>query len=184
MRSERLAFRTNATRLVMNLFLLRHGVAVDRDPESFPDDSLRPLTLKGEERLRVVADAIRTLEVSFDAILSSPYLRARQTTEIIATALGLRRVMEFRDELTPTGDPKALVRFVNRMQPAPENLLLVGHEPYLSEFLSVLISGQPDAAIDLKKNGFAKIEVAQRLKFGRCATLNWLLTPRQLVLLP
>lgn len=168
----------------MNLFLLRHGVAVERDPKTFPDDSLRPLTLKGEDRVRLVCEAMQALELSFDAILSSPYLRARQTTEIVATALGLRRVMEFRAELAPAGDAQALIRWVNRRRPAPENLLLVGHEPYLSELLSVLISGQPGAAIELKKNGLAKIEVAQRLKFGRCATLNWLLTPRQLVLLP
>lgn len=168
----------------MNLFLLRHGVAVERDPQSFPDDAKRPLTLKGEDRVRLVCDAMQALELSFDAILSSPYLRARQTAEIVATALGLRRDMEFLGELTPTGDPKALLRFINRIQPAPENVLLVGHEPYLSELLSVLISGQPDAAIDLKKNGLAKIELTQRLKFGRCATLNWLLAPRHLALLP
>lgn len=168
----------------MNLFFLRHGVAVERDPQSFPDDSRRPLTLKGEDRVRLVCDALQALELSFDAILSSPFLRARQTAEIIAGSLGLRRALQFHNDLTPTGDPRALLRFVNRISPKPENLLLVGHEPYLSELLSVLISGQADALIDLKKNGLAKIEVTQRLKLGRCATLNWLLTPRQLALLP
>lgn len=168
----------------LNLYLLRHGVAVDRDPHSFPDDARRPLTLKGEDRVRLVGDAMQALELSFDGIISSPFLRARQTAEIVASALGLGRHLHFREELMPGGDPKALIRFINRMQPAPENLLLVGHEPYLSELLSMLISGQPDAAIDLKKNGLAKLEVAERLKYGRCATLNWLLTPRQLALLP
>jgi phosphohistidine phosphatase len=168
----------------MNLFLLRHGVAVDRDPHSFPDDAHRPLTLKGEDRMRLVCDAMQALELSFDGIIASPFLRARQTAEIVASALGLRRHLQFRDELTPGGDVKALLRFINRMQPAPENLLLVGHEPYLSELLSMLICGQPDAAIDLKKNGLAKLEVTERLKYGRCATLNWLLSPRQLALLP
>jgi phosphohistidine phosphatase len=168
----------------MNLFFLRHGVAVERDPQSFPDDSRRPLTLKGEDRVRLVCDALQALELSFDVILSSPFLRARQTAEIIAGSLGLRRVLEFHPDLTPTGNPQTLLRFVNRISPKPENLLLVGHEPYLSELLSVLISGQTDALIDLKKNGLAKIEVTQRLKLGRCATLNWLLTPRQLALLP
>jgi phosphohistidine phosphatase len=168
----------------MNLFLLRHGVAVDRDPQSFPDDSRRPLTLKGEDRVRVVCDAMQALELSFDVILASPFLRTRQTAEIVATALGLRRELHYCNDLTPAGDPKALVRFINRIRPAPENLLLVGHEPYLSELLSVLISDHPDTAIDLKKNGLAKIELTQRLKYGRCAVLNWLLSPRQLALLP
>ena len=167
----------------MNLFILRHGVAVERDPQSFPDDSRRPLTLKGEDRVRLVCDAMQALELSFDQILASPFLRCRQTAEIVAGTLGLRRVLEFRIELTPDGDPKALIRFVNRLHPVPENLLLVGHEPYLSVLTSLLISGTEVAFIDLKKNGMAKLEVARKLRYGQCATLNWLLTPRQLGLL-
>ncbi len=165
----------------MNLFLLRHGLAVDRDPQSFPDDARRPLTLKGEDRVRLVAEAMQALELTFDGIFASPFLRSRQTAEIVATGLGLRRELECRPELMPTGDPKALVRFINRC--APENLLLVGHEPYLSRFLSQLISGQEAAVMDLKKGGLAKLETTQKLRYDRCATLNWLLTPRQLGLL-
>jgi phosphohistidine phosphatase len=167
----------------MNLFLLRHGNAVERDPQSFPDDARRPLTLKGEDRVRLVCDAMQALELSFDVILASPFLRARQTAEIVATTLGLRRALECRAELSPAGDVKALVRFINRLEPAPENLLLVGHEPYLSRFLSLLISGTDTAVIDFKKNGLAKLELTQKLRAGSCATLNWLLTPRQLGLL-
>lgn len=125
----------------MNLFILRHGIAVERDPVSFPDDSRRPLTLKGEERLRMICEAIQAMELTFDHILSSPYRRASQTAEIVASALGLKKALEFRDELTVEGDPKALVRYVNQLQPAPENVLLVGHEPYLSGLISQLISG-------------------------------------------
>jgi phosphohistidine phosphatase len=167
----------------MNLYFLRHGVAVDRDLQSFPDDSLRPLTLKGEDRVRIVCDAIHALEISFDAILASPYLRTRQTAEIVVTDLKLRRALEIREELAPDGDPKALMRHINRLPATPEHVLLIGHEPYLSELLSQLISGHPDGAIDLKKNGLARVEVSGRLKYGRCAVLNWLLTPRQLALL-
>ncbi len=71
----------------MNLFILRHGISVERDPVSFPDDSRRPLTLKGEERVRLICEAMQALELSFDHILSSPYLRASKTAEIVATAL-------------------------------------------------------------------------------------------------
>ena len=167
----------------MNLYMLRHGVAVDRDPKSFPNDALRPLTLKGEDRVRLVAEAMRALELDFDVILSSPFLRARQTAELVAVELASRRILQINEALVPTGDPRVLLRHITRMKPAPENVLLVGHEPYLSELVSVLISGSPDAAIDLKKNGLARLETTQRLKYGRCATLNWLLTPRQLALL-
>ena len=97
----------------MNLFILRHGIAVERDPKSFPDDSKRPLTLKGEDRIRLVCDAIQGLDVTFDQILFSPFLRARQTADIIASGLNLRNILSFRDELKPGGDFKAIVRQIN-----------------------------------------------------------------------
>ncbi len=167
----------------MNLFILRHGIAVERDPVSFPDDSRRPLTLKGEDRVRLICDAMQALELSFDRILSSPYRRASQTAEIVATALTLKKVLEYRDELIPEGEPKGLIRYINQLKPMPENLLLVGHEPHLSGLVSQLISGEPRAAIDLKKGGLAKLETQAPLRLGPCATLAWLLTPKQLALM-
>jgi phosphohistidine phosphatase len=164
----------------MNLFIMRHGIAVDRDPASFPDDSHRPLTLKGEDRVRLIADAMRALELSFDHILSSPHLRASQTAEIVANALGAKEQLEFTDTLVPEGDAKALIRVVNQLKPAPENVLLVGHEPFLSQLISVLIAGHPDAAIDLKKGGLARLDLEGGLRHGKCAELAWLLTPKQL----
>jgi phosphohistidine phosphatase len=167
----------------MNLFILRHGIAVERDPVSFPDDSRRPLTLKGEERVRLICEAMQALELSFDRILSSPYRRASQTAEIVATSLGLKKALEFCDELIPEGDPKALVRQINRLETLPENTLLVGHEPQLSGLISQLISGESGAAIDLKKGGLAKLEVETQLRLGPCAKLAWLLTPKQMALM-
>lgn len=167
----------------MNLFILRHGIAVDRDPQSFPDDARRPLTLKGEERMRQICEAMLALELSFDRILSSPYRRASQTAELVAATLDKKKALEFRDELTPEGDAKALIRYVNQLEPPPENVLLVGHEPYLSELIARLISGEPTAAIELKKGGLAKLEITAQLRFGSCATLAWLLTPKQMTLM-
>jgi len=164
----------------MNLYLLRHGIAVDRDPQSFPDDSRRPLTLKGEDRVKLIGEAMKALELSFDHILASPYLRASQTAELIVAVLGLKKVLEYRDELTPEGDPKALVRHVTKLEPAAEDVLLVGHEPWLSQFMSQLISGGATASIDLKKGGLGKLEIEPPIRHSQCATLSWLLTPKQL----
>lgn len=167
----------------MNLYILRHGLAAERDPQRFPDDSRRPLVAKGKERLRLGCDAMRALELSFDRILSSPYPRASETAEIVAAALGLKKRLEFRDELIPDGDLQVLIRYVNRLRPVPENVLLVGHEPDLSQFISHLICGGPAAAIAMKKGGLAKLEIATELRYARCATLAWLLTSKQLALL-
>jgi len=167
----------------MNLYCLRHGLAAERDPRCFPDDSLRPLLSKGRKRLRLGCAALPAMELSFDRILSSPYLRAFQTAELVAATLGLKKRLEVRAELAPGGDSQALVRYVSRLRPRPENVLLVGHEPDLSRLISHLISGDPGTAIEMKKGGLARLEIGPELRYSRCATLAWLLTPKQLELL-
>jgi phosphohistidine phosphatase len=163
----------------VNLYILRHGIAVERGTPGFKTDAERPLTPKGKRQLRQIAGAMQNLDLSFNLILSSPFLRARQTAEIVAQSLGLKKRLAFSDELTPGGDPKALIPQLIELKPAPENVLLVGHEPCLSELIGRLISGGATAGIGLKKGGLAKLEVAS-LRFGRCATLAWLLTPKQM----
>ncbi len=166
----------------MNLFLLRHGLAVERGTAGCEKDPDRPLTPKGERRLGRIADAMEAMGLTFDLILSSPYLRARQTAEIVAETFGLRKKLMFSEDLTPTGDAKALIATLNKPDPRPDNVLLVGHEPYLSGLISTLATGDGHSAIDLKKGGLCKLEV-ESLRYGRCATLAWLLTPRQMALM-
>jgi phosphohistidine phosphatase len=74
----------------MNIFLLRHGIAVEPGSAGFEKDSERTLIPKGERKLWQVADAMAAQKLSFDVILTSPYIRARQTADIIAEALDLK----------------------------------------------------------------------------------------------
>ena len=167
----------------MNLFILRHGIAVEPGTPGYEDDSRRPLIPKGERRLQAAASAMKKLELSFDLILSSPFIRARQTAEIVAKALKLKKQLHFSDDLVPGGDARALIQKLNEWKPAPENVLLVGHEPHLSRFISLLVSGGADtAAIEMKKGGLCKLE-ADSLRAGGRATLIWLLTPSQMELI-
>ena len=103
----------------MNLYILRHGIAVEPGTPGYAKDADRPLTPEGERKLRQIAEAMEALELSFDLILSSPYLRARQTAEIIAEALKARKKLELSDSLTPGGSTKKLVELLNRLQPSP-----------------------------------------------------------------
>ena len=166
----------------MNLFLLRHGIAVERGTAGFDKDADRPLTPKGERRLGRIADAMDALGLKFDLILSSPYARARQTAEIVADALGLKKKLEFSEDLTPGGNAKSLVASLNQRVPQPESVLLVGHEPFMSELIATLTSGDARVSIDFKKGGLCKLET-ETLRHARCATLAWLLTPRQMGLM-
>src|SRR5689334_13536187 len=141
----------------MNLYLLRHGLAVEPGTPGFAKDADRPLTPKGERKLWKIAEAIEAMEITFDLILSSPYVRARQTAEIVAEALNLRKTLEFSDALVPAGNVNRLIESLNQIEPSPENVLLVGHEPYLSELISMLVSGQAGFAVVMKKGGLCKL---------------------------
>jgi len=166
----------------MNLYLLRHGIAVEPDTLEYSHDADRPLTSEGERKLGLIADAMRALDLAFDLILSSPYVRARQTAEIIAEAFSARKKLEFDHSLACGGDPKELVEHLKRRQPPLEHVLLVGHEPYLSGLVSLLVTGNANSRVVFKKGGLCKLST-ESLKYGRCAVLEWLLTPRQMALM-
>ncbi len=166
----------------MNLFILRHGIASDPGQDGLPKnlkDADRPLSRKGEQKLWRSTEAMKEMDLNFDAVISSPLLRARQTALIVTEAFELRRKLILTDHLAPSGSPKLLIEQISDLGVRAKNVLLVGHEPYLSRFISLLISGSTLAAVDLRKGGLAKLEVSN-LGYARCATLAWLLTPKQL----
>jgi phosphohistidine phosphatase len=166
----------------MNIYILRHGIAVVRDDLDYKRDAERPLTPKGKRQLRQVAAAMKKMGLRFDLILSSPYLRAKQTAEIVARSLELQKKLAFSAELTPGGNPQALIQQLNTAHPKSNAVLLVGHEPYLSRLIGLLTAGETNPAIDLKKGGLGKLEI-EKLSHARCATLAWLLTPKHMKLM-
>jgi phosphohistidine phosphatase len=166
----------------VNLFLLRHGIAEELGAMKNLKDADRALTREGKQKSRAVARAIVRLDLSFDRILSSPYRRARETAAILSEHVECRRAIELCDALTPAGSFKALLDLLQRLSAPAEDVLLVGHEPYLSELVSMLIFGEKSTAVVIKKAGLCKLSVPS-LCYGRCATLEWLLTPKQMLLL-
>ncbi len=159
----------------MEIYLLRHGIAVERGTPGYKKDSDRPLTKEGEEKLHQIAQAILAMDLQFDVILSSPYVRAGKTAEIVAAELDAE--VTFTEHLEPEGNPLSLIEQINERK--PQRVLLVGHEPDLSRLVLLLMSGATTGSIELKKGGLCKL-TAEKLSFGQCATLNWLLTPKQL----
>lgn len=164
----------------MKLYILRHAIAVDREEARAMDDSQRPLTAEGKRKLKSVVRGIKRMGLSFDVILSSPYLRALQTAEIAARGLGQQRRLELDDALKPEGSFRELIEHLQKRKAA--TVMLVGHEPFLSGLISFLVSGRPNLAITMKKAGLCFLTI-ESLKYGRCATLEWLLTPKQMALM-
>ena len=164
----------------MNIYILRHGIAVERGTKGHDKDSDRPLTAKGKRQLRKSAEAMKKMKLRFDLILSSPYERAKRTAEIVADGLKLKKRLKFSDLLKNEGEPEELVGQLAVLKPAPKDLLLVGHEPYLSRLISLLVSGSDTVAMDLKKGGLCKLEAEKLRPDGKCAQMEWLLTPKQM----
>lgn len=163
----------------MEICILRHGLAEERNSERWPDDSDRPLTHRGRRRLRKIARGMKRLGLRFDAVLSSPYIRARETAEVVADKLEFEII--YTHSLTPEGGFEQLIEELQAMQPAPQRVLLVGHEPDLGELAARLLSGQPGRWIPMKKGGLCKLDVEHLdVRYPR-ARLQWLLTPAQLV---
>jgi len=157
----------------MEIYILRHGIAAERGSRGYKNDSDRPLTKEGEDKTRQVAKAMLSMDLRFDLILSSPFVRARRTAEIVADEL--QQEVTFSEFLESGGNQLKLIAEINDEK--PQRVLLVGHEPDLTQLISVLITGNSDARIELKKGGLCKL-TSEKLTFGSCATLNWLLTPK------
>jgi phosphohistidine phosphatase len=160
----------------MKLYILRHGDAGEAGDPRYKDNE-RPLTTKGIQRTKQLAHVLREMEITMDAVVTSPLTRARETAEIIARGMKLPEALRVSENLAPSGSMEELVHQVNTIRPMPKNIMLVGHEPYLSGFISLLCTGGPGLPMVFKKGALCRLDL-QVLSCGKCATLDWLLQPR------
>ena len=163
----------------MNLYLLRHAIAEERSGSSPAGDAQRRLTQEGARKMRRIAKGMKASKLSFDLILTSPYPRARETATIVAETFGAVKKVELAPALAPHGNPKQLIDDLHRHHPDRKHVLLVGHEPYLSRLISLLLTGDTRMVINLKKGGWCKL-TTEKLQYGRCANLEWLIAPAQM----
>jgi phosphohistidine phosphatase len=124
------------------IYLLRHGDAEHGDG----DDAARRLTPKGERQARAAGEALAALGEEIQACLTSPKLRAAETARLACEPLGLE--LEMADELAG-GDFDSLSLAAGR-----GNVLLVGHDPYLSDEIARLTGGKAK----LRKGGLAIVD--------------------------
>lgn len=167
----------------MELYFLRHAIAIDRANPKYKDDAKRPLTAQGEQKMHCCALGMRALGLSFDTILCSPYVRARQTAEIVAQVFKLKSAkINFTNALVSDAPFEILLQEIRTDFPKSKNILLVGHEPHLSQCISSLLTNGNPFSIDLKKGGLCHLSWYPTEERG-IAALNWLLTPSQLCLI-
>ncbi|MBI3586469.1 MAG: phosphohistidine phosphatase SixA [Ignavibacteriales bacterium] len=159
----------------MIIYILRHGDAVE---SRTLHDSERPLSDLGKQQATAAGKFLHSLQQQPSMILCSPLLRAVQTAEAVQQELGTAppQISEF---LTPSGDPRQIVEELNKFR--NDAILLVGHEPHVSTTISLLISGNGLARIEMKKNSLACIEVGKPIGKG-VGSLRWLVTANQMAL--
>ncbi len=159
----------------MELYLVRHGVAVreDQDPQ-------RPLSEAGAETVRRLGTFLgRGQVISVGEIRHSGKLRARQTAEILAQSSGMAAPLRATPDLAPQADVSGLVAELER---AEENLMLVGHLPHLSRLASALIGASPDLeAFDFEAGAILCLRTVPdraRSGHGRAWVVAWMLAPQ------
>lgn len=164
----------------MNLYIIRHAIAVDEGTPEYEQDSERPLTDKGRKKMRQIAKGLRALGADFDLILSSPYIRAKETAEVLADVFKIKADIAFSENLIPMGDPDTLIGELNEKYNVNSSIALVGHEPQLTALVGLLVSENAKLDITLKKGGVCRLS-ADDFHHTHKATLEWLLTPSILV---
>jgi len=163
----------------MELYILRHGLAGEFGDPRYPDDSQRPLTAEGKRKMHQAALGMKALGLSFNLAFASPYLRARQTAEIVCHQLDCLDILQITPNLEPGQNPLKAIKEINEFGARDKSVLLTGHEPFLSGLIAYLISGSHSSQVEFKKGALCKLEAGE-LKYGRCAELHWLLTSKQM----
>lgn len=160
----------------MDIILVRHAIAGERDPRRWPDDRERPLTKDGIGKFERAATGLAKVAGSVDLVLSSPLRRAWQTAEILENVAGWPAPVECI-ELEPENSPEMVIERCNR--DGADLIALVGHEPLLGELAATLMSGAGAPSQPLKKGGAVCLHADDEVSAGGMA-VRWWLPPKVL----
>lgn len=156
----------------MEICLIRHAIAVERGSPGSEDDFKRQLTLQGRARMEEAASGLKRLFTP-QLVLTSPLVRAVETAEILRKAYGLGKPREC--EALATGDHDGVLAALEEADAG--TVALVGHEPWTSELLSYLLTGErAGMAAVFKKGAAALVRSAADPAPGNC-WLEWLVQP-------
>ena len=158
----------------MKLLIVRHAIAVPHGTPGVADND-RPLTPEGELKFKEAAKGLARILDRPEALLTSPWLRARQTAAIAAAAWG--DVEPKLEDALASGSFEAQAQALDRF-PEDATVAIFGHEPWVSELLGRLVGTRDSDRLTFKKGGAALVEVPDGLADG--GSLLWYLTPKLL----
>jgi phosphohistidine phosphatase len=161
----------------MELYIVRHGIAIDREDPKCPPDPERFLTDEGVEKTRQAAKGVAEIASVPDLILTSPYVRAAQTAEIFAAAVEYaKQKIRKTDQLLPGAEPLQLFRELAKDKEL-SSVYVFGHAPHLDDLLAMAV-GMKHHITSLKKAGAAFVELKRLVPPS--GELVWLGTPKLL----
>lgn len=156
----------------MIIYFLRHANAGQHLSNAKKDEK-RALDKTGIEQCGYVGRALYALDIQVDAVISSPLKRAAQTASLVSNEMGYEGKLVLDDALRPTTQFTDFRRLLQK-HAKQESIMVVGHNPNLSEFLGRCIAENgSEAEIELKKGAIAKVELMRN-----AGTLQWALTPK------
>lgn len=159
------------------LYVIRHGIADDAADHGGSDEQ-RQLTKKGKDRVKKVARFLNSEGTELGLVLSSPLARALETAEIVKEECSRSGDVVITDLLKPGGSYDDLVGLINGTG-GDESVAIVGHEPFLSGFVSYCLSRSRQPYVRMKKAAVALLTYEGSLKPGDCE-LAWLMGPGQM----
>jgi phosphohistidine phosphatase len=169
----------------MNLLVIRHAIAEDKErfAATGRSDDQRPLTAAGRDKMRRAAKGLRTVMPRVAVLATSPLLRARETAEIVAPAIGVARA-QIVEALRPDRPFEELLAWLgglphNEKADDERTVGVVGHEPHLSGLVTWLMTGEKESRVELKKGGACLLHFDGAPRAGD-ALLRWSLSPSQL----
>ena len=165
----------------MDLLIVRHAIAFERNARRWPDDGERPLTPEGMARARKAAAGLKQVAERPGCVLSSPLVRAKQTATILTEFAGWPKATEC-PALAPEESPENVLAALAAQK--EKIVAVVGHQPGLGRLLAACLptrvrGGVDPSAFELKKMGAALISFSGTARAGR-GVLNWFVPPRVL----
>ena len=156
----------------MILYFVRHASAGEHLSNPKKDEK-RPLDGAGIEQCGSIGRALAALNVQPDVIISSPLKRATQTASLVGNEIGYETKLQLEPAMRPEASFADFRRMVDKYSKF-EAIMVVGHNPSITDFLAKMIAKSGcEAQIDFKKGAVARVETARR-----SATLNWFMTPK------
>lgn len=161
----------------MEIYIVRHGDAIDRNDPAITNDAMRWLTEAGRDEVGVTARVMERLGVTPDLILTSPMVRARQTADIIADLIGPESGPVTSEHLVYGGSFAGILDDISSYG-SPRRVVLTGHMPSVGHLVAYLVWGMPEIGIPFRTGEVCRVDLPDASVAPGSGRIRWLIPPK------